>query len=81
LIFAQISAASACAVWSFHIQLIAAKSSRNPSTNASGTFRRSTGIGVEPVVSMPTPRTSSARTPRVAASLSAPRTDATRPST
>ena len=56
---------SAAAVWSFHSQAWAARSSLKWRCRASGVPCSSTGIGVEPVVSTPMPTMLSGRKPRV----------------
>ena len=68
-------AASRQLVWSFQSQHWAARSRRHFRWRASGRLRRSTGIGLDPVVSTPMPATLPAENPRVrVAAASAPRT-------
>ena len=56
-------AASRQPVWSFHSQHCAARLSLHFPSSASGRFARSTGIGLDPVVSTPMPTTFAASKP------------------
>ncbi len=76
------AAASSAPVWSFHSQAWAARFACHLGSSASGRFSRSTGIGVEPVVSTPMPITACRENPGSAsAAASAAATDRSRPST